>query len=248
MADLYLREAQLMTLTAQQDAGKFLRLGGSVVGLEGQAIAKDPTTQEGETLSRDSTFESMAKMEETCMQPTDVSDCFFDDVFSDGLPDLKRLESEKEMSAGLQEQAKKLLAEDASSVDSSDSEESQPLADESEAKMKWPKWFRRNPQSNLRREEIVLRVWSLPGHRLEALGSLKPLPKCGARGDYSEVGASEKLSAGLFVRRFGSGKCDQLCEHIRVDEAGTGHVRCTRRCSGTGEHANHWCVFHGDDV
>ena len=161
MADLYLREAQLMTLTAQQDAGKFLRLGGSVVGLEGQAIAKDPTTQEGETLSRDSTFESMAKMEETCMQPTDVSDCFFDDVFSDGLPDLKRLESEKEMSAGLQEQAKKLLAEDASSVDSSDSEESQPLADESEAKMKWPKWFRRNPQSNLRREEIVLRVWSL---------------------------------------------------------------------------------------
>eukprot|EP00434_Breviolum_minutum_P001320 symbB.v1.2.001161.t1/scaffold60.1/size581591/1 len=79
MADLYLREAQLMTLSAQQDALKFLRLGGSVVGLEGQGIATNPTTQDGESLNLDETVESMAKMDEVSMKPADVAEVFFDE-------------------------------------------------------------------------------------------------------------------------------------------------------------------------
>ena len=43
MADLYLREAQLLTLAAQEKALKFLRVGGSVQGLVGEGLLNYPS-------------------------------------------------------------------------------------------------------------------------------------------------------------------------------------------------------------
>ena len=272
MADLYLREAQLMTLSAQQDALKFLRLGGSVVGLEGQGIATNPTTQDGESLNLDETVESMAKMDEVCMKPADVAEVLFDNVFTDGLPDLARVEEEKIRDTKVQEGAEKLLFkgfedEDDDESDSEDSAQLEASGSKADGGMNPPlenveaDGDRAPSESGdpvdeslvghfvqvLKPTKLSKLHMALPAHRLAALGSAKPLPKCGARGDYAEVSASEKLSAGLCVRCFGSGKCDHLCEHVKVDEAGTGHVRCARRCSHDGDHAVHLCVFHSDD-
>ena len=271
MMDLYLREAQLMTLNAQQEALKFLRLGGGVVGLEGQGIAMDPTTQDGEPRSKDDVMEAMAKMEETYMKPADVSEHFFDKVFSDGLPDLKKVEEEREPAEQVMLAARKLLVEDVSSEDDSASDEDDTFEDTEEKKEALE--VAAEPEEKLAEkdgaraedegaadESLVssfvqvvrpnklskLHV-ALPNHKLVALGSARPLPKCGARGDY-EVSAGENLSAGLCVRCFGAGKCDRLCEYVKADEAGTGHVRCARRCAETGEHTAHFCVFHNDDL
>ena len=134
MADLYMREAQIMTLEAQLKALKFLRLGGGVVGLEGQGIATNPTTQDGESLSIDQVMESMNKMEETFMKPADVSENFFDGVFSEGLPDLKRVEEEANLGPQVREQAEKLLAVDESSDDETDSDDTETEGRDAEKK------------------------------------------------------------------------------------------------------------------
>ena len=84
----------------------------------------------------------------------------------------------------------------------------------------------------------------LPEHRISALGSSKPIPRCGARGDYDYVGAEERLSAGLCIRCFGRGSCPSLCSFVMVDSEGTGVLRCSRRCNSEGDHEEHLCDFH----
>ena len=79
---------------------------------------------------------------------------------------------------------------------------------------------------------------------LPTLGSSKPIPRCGARGDYDYVGAEERLSAGLCIRCFGRGSCPSLCSFVMVDSEGTGVLRCSRRCNSEGDHEEHLCDFH----
>lgn len=84
----------------------------------------------------------------------------------------------------------------------------------------------------------------LPGHRISALGTDKPVPRCGARGDYDYLDAGEQLSAGLCLRCFGKGSCPELCSYRIVDGEGTGVLRCSRRCCSSADHGEHLCVFH----
>ena len=81
--------------------------------------------------------------------------------------------------------------------------------------------------------------------KLEALGSARPVPRCGARGLFEEIRADEQLSAGLCMGCFGKVGCDHLCSWSVADDHGTGKLRCSRRCSIEGsDHVQHLCAFH----
>ena len=95
MADLYLREAQLLTLDAQEKALKFLRLGGSVQGLIGEGILHLPT-KGGQPMDKEATVNAMAEEETAVLTPASVKAEFFDEVFEKGLPDMEKVEKEVE--------------------------------------------------------------------------------------------------------------------------------------------------------
>ena len=95
MADLYLREAQLLTLDAQEKALKFLRLGGNVQGLIGEGLLRFPA-RGGQTMDKDTMVDAMASESVPVVPAATVRAEFFDDVFEKGLPDMEKVEKEAE--------------------------------------------------------------------------------------------------------------------------------------------------------
>ncbi len=254
MADLYLREAQLLTLDAQEKALKFLRLGGSVQGLIGEGILHLPT-KGGQPMDKEATVNAMAEVETAVLTPASVKAEFFDEVFEKGLPDMEKVEKEVEkkppkddIEALLEELFEEDPVGDKSTVkrkekakethqaagEGSDKDEGE-VEDESLVKH-YLQVVKPTPSSKLH--------LPLPEHRTSALGSSRPIPRCGARGDYDYVGAEERLSAGLCIRCFGRGSCPSLCSFVMVDSEGTGVLRCSRRCNSEGDHEEHLCDFH----
>lgn len=254
MADLYLREAQLLTLAAQEKALKFLRVGGSVQGLVGEGLLNYPS-KDGGPVDKETTISAMAAEETPVLAPASVKAEFFDEVFENGLPDMEKVEKEvdnappkgdiealleelfesepavtasSEVAALLPEVSKKAAG------DSSDKEDEE-LEDESLVKH-YLQVVKPTVNSKLH--------LPLPEYRINALGASRPVPKCGARGDYDYIAAEEHLSAGLCMRCFGKGGCSFLCSYKVADSEGTGIYRCSRRCSSEGEHGEHYCAFH----
>ena len=68
MADLYLREAQLLTLAAEEKALKFLRVGGSVQGLVGEGLLSYPS-KDGGPVDKEATINAMAAEETPVLTP-----------------------------------------------------------------------------------------------------------------------------------------------------------------------------------
>ena len=95
MADLYLREAQLLTLAAQEKALKFLRVGGSVQGLVGEGLLSYPS-KDGGPVDKEATINAMAAEETPVLTPASVKGEFYDEVFENGLPDMEKVEKEVE--------------------------------------------------------------------------------------------------------------------------------------------------------
>ena len=94
MADLYLREAQLLTLDAQQKALRYLRLGGGVVGLVGEPVFKEPKDEEGKRCSFETVVEAMEKMELPEVAVHEAPQELYDQCFENGLPDMDLIEAE----------------------------------------------------------------------------------------------------------------------------------------------------------
>ena len=254
MADLYLREAQLLTLVAQEKALKFLRFGGSVQGLLGEGLLKFPS-KDGKQMGKEQACEAMATEQVPVLPAAWVKAELFDDVFEKGLPDMEKVEKETENrieSPDLETLLEDLLLEEPAVI---------PEAEEMGDRPILPSAVQKQPveeeEGEVEDESLVshylqvVRPTSssklhlpLPAHRISALGTDRPVPRCGARGDYDYVGAGEELSAGLCIRCFGRGPCPKLCSFRTADSDGTGVLRCSRRCSSDGDHEEHLCVFH----
>ena len=270
MADLYLREAQLLTLAAQQKALMYLRMGGGVVGLVGEPVYKQPKSKDGQPFSFEEVSEAMANSEDNPeVAVHEVPQEFYDKCFEKGLPDMELVEAEvgeevsaKELEPLLEEVDVNLVEDDPETEEETgrsfkkmnkknetaedaeplkDMEPPQPLEEESE-------------EDEAMVSSFVMVAKPTPASKLhlrlapskqEVLGSARPVPRCGARGLFEEVRADEELSAGLCSRCFGKSGCDHLCAWTKADSQGTGKLRCSRRCSLDGsDHVQHFCAFH----
>ena len=268
MADLYLREAQLLTLDAQQKAIRYLRMGGEVVGFDCEPVFKEPRDEGGKPFSADAVVEAMAGMDVPEVAVHEVAQELYDKCFENGLPDMDLVESEVHQAVE-QKELEPLLEEVRT-------EEYEDLGDwemvKSEEGGRHEEKVNQNEKSEVRSPSISLSSddgggldeamvasfvmvakptatsklhLRLAESKLEVLGSSRPLPKCGARGVYETLRADEHMSAGLCCRCFGKVGCDHLCTWTQVDDQGTGKLRCSRRCcTEDSEHVTHLCAFH----
>ena len=262
MADLYLREAQLLTLDAQQKAIRYLRMGGEVVGFDCEPVFKEPRDEGGTPFTASSVVEAMVGMEMPEVAVHEVAQELYDKCFENGLPDMDLVEAEVHQTVEpkdlepLMEEVRP--GEDDETLQegkvkpgrSEDGEEERDLVGKGGRS---PPLVGSSDEEVGEDDEAMVSAFvmvakptaasklhlRLAESKMEVLGSVRPLPKCGARGTY------ESLSAGLCSRCFGKVGCDNLCSWTKVDDQGTGRLRCSRRCSLEGEdHINHLCAFH----
>ena len=247
----------LLELSPGVDGGPVLA-GGSVVdtsrpreGIEvlegrgkcsriGRSLLSYPS-KDGGPLDKETTIDAMAAEETPVLAPASIKAEFFDEVFENGLPDMEKVEKEVDnappkgdIEALLEELFESEPAVTASSEvaalpqevpkkgagDSSDKEDEE-LEDESLVKH-YLQVVKPTVNSKLH--------LPLPEYRINALGASRPVPKCGARGDYDYIAAEEHLST--------------VCSYKIADSEGAGIYRCSRRCSSEGEHGEHYCAFH----
>ncbi len=263
MADLYLREAQLLTLDAQQKALRYLRLGGGVVGLVGEPVFKEPKDEEGKRCSFETVVEAMEKMELPEVAVHEAPQELYDQCFENGLPDMDLIEAETQQKVDPErleswlEEIKEDVEEEAIDVDGHRQEKvavevENPLAAEEAVADSASTSDEEFDEAMVEAFVMVTRPTAasklhlkLAASKAEALGSARPVPRCGARGTYDSIRADEHVSAGLCSRCFGKGGCDHLCSWTQVDDQGTGKLRCSRRCSLEGsDHAQHLSAFH----
>ena len=123
MADVYLREAQLMTLRSQERCLLYLRKGGDLGGLVGEPIAKDPQSrespagaEEAATAAGPSPPKSWSDEEveralgNFAMGPAELAEEFLDEVLSRSVPDYTVVEAEKSVALD-QEDVQSLLGD-----------------------------------------------------------------------------------------------------------------------------------------
>ena len=263
MADLYLREAQLLTLDAQQKALRYLRLGGGVVGLVGEPVFREPKDEDGKRCPFETVVEAMEKLELPEVAVHEAPQELYDQCFENGLPDMDLIEAETQQKIDPERVAnllEEIKVEDDEEMINVDELKQEHTADGAGDQVRdGPEAVETPSTSDDEFDEAMVDAFvmvarptaasklhlKLAASKAETLGSVRPVPKCGARGSYESIRADEHVSAGLCCRCFGKGSCDHLCSWTQVDEQGTGKLRCSRRCNIEGsDHAQHLCAFH----
>ena len=268
MADTYLREAQLLQLKGQERCLAYLRKGGDIGGLVGESILRT-TTESKPFASADpemgpSDVDVEMSLGDFSIGPAAVEEGLLDDTFVGGLPDLGKVEAEKQPS-DLDYQLVNSLMSDAdteeiyasSEGERMDSEEKggcppksqldveQELGDEDEEGLTCSFVMVRKPltSSKLHLPKMVIddEMGDFP---------VMPVPRCGAKGSYDFIGPGEKIVSEPCIRCFGvDSGCKAICDYRATK--GDKELACARRCAGGPDCGGvHVCVIHdrSDDV
>ena len=234
-----------------------------MVGLVGEPVFKEPKDEEGKRCSFETVVEAMEKMELPEVAVHEAPQELYDQCFENGLPDMDLIEAETQQKVDPErleswlEEIKEDVEEEAIDLDGHRQEKvamevENPLAAEEAVADSASTSDEEFDEAMVEAFVMVTRPTAasklhlkLAASKAEALGSARPVPRCGARGTYDSIRADEHVSAGLCSRCFGKGGCDHLCSWTQVDDQGTGKLRCSRRCSLEGsDHAQHLCAFH----
>lgn len=271
MADVYLREAQLMTLRSQERCLLYLRKGGDLGGLVGEPIAKDPLSrespagaEEAATAAGPSPPKSWSDEEveralgNFAMGPAELAEEFLDEVLSRPVPDYTMVEAEKSIALD-QEDVQSLLvdydspSEEATATlslpdDGEDAEGKRSTVPESEEAAQ-------EQADEIDTEGMVAhfvqlekpvqssRVHMAAAARDDEAG-VQAHPRCGAKGSFAYLGSSEAFVSPFCVRCFGQPRaCVRLCD-AKIAIGADVYLRCTRRCSCDRSADKHRCHIH----
>ena len=228
MADLYLREAQLLTLDAQQKALRYLRLGGGVVGLVGEPVFREPKDEDGKRCPFETVVEAMEKLELPEVAVHEAPQELYDQCFENGLPDMDLIDAETQQKINPERVAnllEEIKVEDDEEMINVDELKQEHMVDGAGDQVRdGPEAVETPSTSDDEFDEAMVDAFvmvarptaasklhlKLEASKAETLGSVRPVPKCGARGSYESIRADEHVSAGLCCRCFGKGSCDHL--------------------------------------
>ena len=272
MPDVYMREAQIMVLMAQERVINYLRAGGDLFRLRGEKIGGE--TQDGSAETREA--EEKARIGFAMDGPTIVNFAgehlareFLDPAFNSEGKFPGEFDLSEERPEDLEEKASSLLFEVEEDADLPEvdvkkelDETSEGAVAESQELLQEGKVQEALDESDTEGLTSCLVQLATPGPRSKLHLPLEDyvrmervptvLPKCGARGKYEIVKADDALDAHQELcwrccpAICKTEVCTKLCEYVAL---GRGNVvlRCVRRCAlgpeGSDSHT-HKCLVH----
>lgn len=271
MGDVYLREAQLLTLRSQERCLLFLRKGGDLGGLVGEPLVKAPKEQGqassepgGEAVEAPSSPKVWSDEDvdrglgNFAMGPADLAEEFLDEVMAKPLPDLTTVEKEKSALIS-QEEVQNLFSDEGHQLEESPSIPGLP-DEEDERDLRSAVVPTTEEAAQEQADEVDSEGMSaffvqiekptqasrvhLPAATRDDVAGVPPLPRCGAKGVYAYLSSSEAIVSPFGVRCFGRpGACGHLCG-ATIALGAEVQLKCTRRCSCDGNSAEHRCHIH----
>ena len=265
MEDVYLREAQLLTLKGQERCLAFLRKGGDIGGLVGESIVVNPDGTHSDVSVEEflATDTDVGKeLGDYAMEPADAFEEMLDEKFSDGLPDMEGIESEPavDLDKGI---LGKMLESDSDGEVVAPYREKEVAAVRSESEpapleeSEVSKQFAKDDTEGMVCRFVVPTKATLGSGRKMHLppsgddpeaGPVVAKPRCGARGEYSFIDVEEACDSEPCLRCFGRNvsTCLHLCgKKVVLDTEPPILLVCARRCcDNSGADHEHCCSLH----
>ena len=273
MPDVYMREAQIMVLRAQERVISYLRAGGDLFRLSGEKIGGEPQESSAEARKAEDSLKverAMAEPELFSFDGDSLARELLDPAF-DGEGKLSEEMLAEEIKAGdLESKAKDLLMEledpqvaEVAEVGGQPVLSATGAGDKPEEGLSEEKVQEALDESDTEGLTSCLVQLATPSRKSKLhlpmedyLQKEEPgevLPKCGARGKYEIVKADDALDAHQELcwrccpAICKEKACTRLCEYVAMGRGTVVVMRCVRRCAlgpdGSDSHS-HKCLVH----